>query len=184
MNKDIKERIFLRNKEIERKFLVNVDDIPYNLKDYNYDDIVQGYITSIDKTFSFRVRQSLKIKDGAKIDEKYTQTIKSKGGMVRDEYEIELNREQFTTLWKLCNNISIHKFRYNLEYNEHIIELDIYKNSLDGLYIVEVEFEDLETCNNFKIPSWFGEEVTEIRDYKNLELALKIHKDYEIKKNS
>ena len=163
----------MNNKEIERKFLVNIEDIPFDLSGMEYGDISQGYITSIDKTFSFRVRQTLKMSPNKeKVGENYTQTIKSNETKVRDEYEIILGKEQFSTLWGLCLKDSVHKLRYELPYQEHTLELDIYKNDLRNLVTIEVEFENLKTCDNFTPPNWFGEEVTEKLEYKNVNLAI------------
>ena len=163
----------MKNQEIERKFLVNIEDVPYDLESMDYGDIIQGYITSIDHTFSFRVRQTLTMNDeNGKIGEKYTQTIKSKDNKVRDEYEIVLEKEQFSTLWKLCLKDSVHKIRYELPYDEHTIELDVYKNEVEGLFTVEVEFDNLKECDMFEPPKWFGEEVTELSEYKNVNIAL------------
>jgi len=170
----------MKHKEIERKFLVDINDIPFNLSELPYGDITQGYITSIDNTFSFRVRQTLNM-NGEKmlVDKTHTQTIKSKGSKVRDEYEIDLNEEQFSTLWKLCMYNSVHKFRYELPYYQHTLELDVYKNEVLGLYTIEIEFNNLKECDNFDVPEWFGEEVTEKLEYKNVNIALnkgiKIH---------
>ena len=161
------------NKEIERKFLVQVSRIPFKMEEMEYGDIIQGYISSIDKTFTFRIRQTLHMTpDKVKIDEHYTQTIKSKGDKVRDEYEIELDREQFSVIWRLCNNDSVHKKRYKLPVGSHTIELDVYKNELDGLYTVEVEFETEEESDNYLVPEWFGPEVTYEDSFKNVNLAL------------
>jgi len=163
----------MKNKEIERKFLVDLKMIPFDIIDMEYGDISQGYITSIDETFSFRIRQTLKMDSSkTKIGEKYSQTIKSKETKVRDEYEIELNKEQFSTLWKLCMYNSVHKYRYELPYENHTLELDIYKNELSDLVTIEVEFGTIEECDNFIPPKWFGEEVTEVHAYKNVNLAL------------
>ena len=163
----------MKNKEIERKFLVDIKDVPYDLSILPYGDITQGYITSIDKSFSFRIRQTLNMSaDKMLIDKIHTQTIKSKDTKVRDEYEIDLNEKQFSTLWKLCMYNSIHKIRYKLPYNQYTIELDIYKNNLEGLYTVEVEFDNLKECDMFEPPEWFGEEVTELQEYKNVNIAL------------
>ena len=163
----------MKNKEIERKFLVNIDDVPFDLSTLAYGDITQGYITSIDNTFSFRVRQTLNMNtDKVLINKTHTQTIKSKGSKIRDEYEIELNSDQFSTMWKLCMYNSVHKFRYELPYYHHTIELDVYKNEVEGLYTVEVEFDNEKECDMFEAPSWFGEEVTELKEYKNVNIAL------------
>jgi len=163
----------MMNKEIERKFLVDIKMIPFDLIDMEYGDISQGYITSIDNTFSFRIRQTLKMDSSrTKIGEKYTQTIKSNETKIRDEYEIELNKEQFSTLWKLCMYNSIHKHRYELPYKNYLLELDIYKNGLSGLVTIEIEFGTIEECDDFIPPKWFGKEVTDDYNYKNINLAL------------
>ena len=163
----------MKHKEIERKFLVEIENIPFDLSKLNYGDITQGYITSIDNTFSFRIRQTLEMNSKkVKIDEKYTQTIKSNETKIRDEYEIELNKAQFSTLWKLCMYNSVHKFRYELPYYQHTIELDIYKNEAEGLFTVEVEFKNLKECDMFEPPRWFGKEVTELKEFKNVNIAL------------
>jgi len=163
----------MKNKEIERKFLVDINDVPFDLSTLPYGDITQGYITSIDNTFSFRVRQTLNMSaEKVLIDKQHTQTIKSKESKVRDEYEIELNQEQFSTLWKLCMYNSVHKYRYELPYYHHTLELDVYKNEVEGLYTVEVEFDNLKECDMFEPPDWFGEEVTELKEYKNVNIAL------------
>ena len=49
----------MKNKEIERKFLVNVEEIPFDLKNMPYQDIVQGYMSSIEHDLSFRLRNVL-----------------------------------------------------------------------------------------------------------------------------
>ena len=163
----------MKNKEIERKFLVEIKDVPFDLSTLSYGDISQGYITSIDETFSFRIRQTLNMtNEKVLIDKSYTQTIKSKETKVRDEYEIELNGSQFSTLWKLCMYNSIHKFRYKLPYYQHTLELDVYKNEVEGLYTIEVEFDNLKECDMFEPPNWFGTEVTELNEYKNVNIAL------------
>ena len=165
--------IYMRNKEIERKFLVDIKDVPFDLSTLAYGDITQGYITSIDESFSFRVRQTLNMSsEKVLIDKKHTQTIKSKGSKVRDEYEIELNQEQFSTLWKLCMYNSVHKIRYELPYYHHTLELDVYKNEVEGLYTIEVEFDNIKECDMFEAPEWFGEEVTNKDEYKNVNIAL------------
>ena len=163
----------MKNKEIERKFLIDKDKIPFDLEKINYSNILQGYITSIDNSFVFRLRQILYCEPSSYVlFEKYFQTIKGKGSKIRDEYEIELTKEQFSKIWLLCKNIIVHKFRYELKTaNNEIIYLDVYKNQLRGLYTAEVEFDTIEDCDAYKPESWFGEEVTNNYDYTNLNLS-------------
>ena len=55
--------------------------------------------------------------------------------------------------------------------NGAILELDVYRDELEGLITVEVEFDDIEDVTDFSIPSWFGEEVTSDSRYKNQNLS-------------
>lgn len=174
---DILNQNFMRYKEIERKFLIDPEKIPFEIKKLPYLDIVQGYVTSIEKDLTFRLRHVLyRNQDGMPLGEEWFQTVKSKGFKIRDEYEIRLLREQFTQMWKLCERLTLHKWRYDLptDYNLDIVSmyLDCYKNKLAGLWTLEVEFDTLEDCDRFIPPAWFGKEVTEDFRYTNLQLAI------------
>lgn len=163
----------MKNKEIERKFLIDKNKIPYDLSKMNYLDITQGYVISIDKDLTYRLRHILYRNDkDIPIGEDFFQTIKGKGIKIRDEYEIRLLKEQFNVMWKLCDKLTIHKWRYEPPFDDELLFLDCYKNELSGLWTLEVEFETLEKCDKFTPPEWFGKEVTEDYTYTNLQLAI------------
>lgn len=166
----------MKNKEIERKFIINPENIPFDLNKMDYRDITQGYVTSIDKTFIFRLRHVLYRShlDGDLLGEEFFQTIKGKGTKIRDEFEIKLWKNQFSQLYSLCNDKQIHKFRFELpcDNNIHRIYLDQYKNELNGLWTLEVEFDSVKECDSYQPPSWFGEEVTENIEYSNFQLSI------------
>lgn len=56
---------------------------------------------------------------------------------------------------------------------EEEIELDRYREDLDGLLVAEVEFPDEEAADAFEPPEWFDEEVTGNKTYLNETLATK-----------
>lgn len=144
--------------EIERKFLVN--SLP-TLSDYKGKQVKQGYI-STDPVI--RVR---------KMDDLYTLTVKSKGHLVRREFELDLTPEQYDDLWKKVNNVYVSKTRYFIPLdNKHVAELDIYYEELDGLVTVEVEFDSTREAEKFIAPDWFGKDVTHDSRYKNNHLAV------------
>lgn len=164
----------MKNKEIERKFLIDINKIPYDLGNMNYQDIVQGYITSIDNSFVFRLRQVIYFSPNNEVlGDDYFQTIKGKGSKIRDEFETRLLRNQFSSLWTACENLQVHKYRYELPSLEsnNTLYLDKYKNELTGFYTLEVEFNTLEECEKYIPEDWFGEEVTEDNRYSNISLA-------------
>lgn len=166
-------------REIERKFLVDIENIP-NLTERSYQDITQGYLQNIGDDYIYRLRQVLFTKsDGTVLEDKYYQTIKSKGSKDRSEYEIELFKEPFSVMWCLCNHLSINKNRYILNIPDikddgikKEVFLDVYKNELNSLYTVEVEFETMEDCDAYVPEPWFGKEVTEDFRYNNFKLTI------------
>ena len=140
-------------KEIERKFLVSTP--PENLENFNSNEIIQGYIF-ISDDLEIRLRQKGNL---------YFQTIKSSGDLERSEYEIELTKNQFEKLWPLTSGKRVLKTRYEIDYQNHLIELDIYSESLQGLITAEVEFRSTEESNEFNPPSWFGDDLTKDKNY-------------------
>jgi CYTH domain-containing protein len=146
--------------EIERKFLVG--ELPLELSSLDGVTIRQGYVRVADRDFELRFRQK---------DDRFYQTIKQGSGLVRQECEIEITRDQFESLWPLTADRRIQKIRYNIPVGDLVFELDIFDHPLKGLQLVEVEFDTVELSSAFKPPQWFGDEVTDDRRYKNKQLA-------------
>ncbi len=148
------------SEEIERKFLVT--KTPVDLKSYKSQEIEQGYIIA-EEQLEIRVRRK---------GDKFFQTIKGSGDLKRSEIEIELSENQFNTLWPLTEGKRVEKRRYEIPYNNIIIEVDIYSGTLAGLIVAEVEFSSEEESKLFSPPNWFGKEITTDKRYKNKNLSL------------
>ncbi len=149
------------SREIERKFLVNA--LPEDLSNYSYDKILQGYLNIQSDDTEMRLRKK---------DNQYFQTIKNGNGLNREEIEIALTKEQFVVLWPLTKNYRIVKRRYNIPYNNYLIELDIYEDKYKGLKACEVEFPSEKAAYQFQPPAWVGEEITNEFSLQNNRLAL------------
>lgn len=147
--------------EIERKFLVK--KLPKAYKKYPSRLVIQGYIVATDDGSEVRIR-----KERGKL---YL-TIKIGGDLKRTERTIQLTKRQFMSLWPLTLGRRIKKVRYEIKLGENIAELDIYSDKLKGLKIVEVEFNSVREARKFKLPKWFGKEVTYDKRYKNRNLAI------------
>ncbi len=144
--------------EIERKFLIK--ELPL-LQGYNTSKITQGYI-SIDPVI--RVRE---------MAPNYFLTVKSKGAMIREEFELAITQEQYASLCSKLEGVAIEKTRYFIPLDNHLTaELDIYKGALKGLITVEVEFSSSEEASCFNVPMWFGRDITYDNRYKNNHLSL------------
>lgn len=131
--------------EIERKFLVK--SLPLNLNDFPLEHIIQGYDN-----------------DGKRLRKKgdeHSETIKIGGGRVRLESSVEITENQFNSLWPKTEGRRIEKTRYKISHGADTIELDVYRGDLEGLYLVEIEFDTFESSEKFSPPEWFGREITE-----------------------
>lgn len=146
--------------EIERKFLIK--KAPDDLDKFKSYEILQGYIIITKAGTELRLRQK---------GDKYFQTIKSGEGLVRKETEIELTADQFRKLWSLTGRKRLRKKRYEIQYEDMMIELDIYDEPFKGLITVEVEFKTVADSEQFSLPNWFGKEITNDERFKNRNLA-------------
>lgn len=133
--------------EIERKFLIK--KLPENLEKYPFHLIEQGYLCTAPVV---RIRRQ---------DDNYYLTYKSKGMMVREEYNLPLTEEAYAHLREKVDGNIITKKRYLIPLEGDLtIELDIFDGPLAPLKLAEVEFSSEEEANAFLPPAWFGEDVT------------------------
>ena len=150
----------MSNSEIERKFLLST--LPDNLEQYPHQPISQGYIVT-DSNKEVRLRSKGKA---------HFLTVKQGDGLHRTEVEISLTEEQFNDLWGLTQNQRMKKIRYDFPYLETVIEIDVYSNSLAPLIVAEVEFNSIEESHAFILPAFFGQELTQDKNYKNASLVV------------
>ena len=144
-------------KEIERKFLIKGDFMPYVSSATR---IEQGYVAKSDE-LTLRIRTR---------DDKGFLTIKGRSnalGMSRSEWEYEIPVEEARELLKYSRG-TISKTRYIVPVGEHIFEIDRFYGANEGLVMAEVELtsEDEE----YPHPEWLGAEVSGDRRYYNSQL--------------
>jgi len=152
------------NVEIEKKWLIDVEKIPYDLTKAEKYSIEQTYICFDPE---IRVRR---INNGAA----YTMTVKTNmtsDGLKRDEYEIDITEDGYNSLVKKGESITIYKDRYQLIDNGITIALDIFKNELSGLAYMEIEFDSEKEADKYTEPNWVIRNVTDDTRYKNGHLA-------------
>lgn len=158
------EEIMADDVEIEKKWLIREEDIPYNLSNAEVFEIEQTYIN-----FSPEIRVR-RINGG----QEYTFAVKTNltlDGMVRDELEDNITEEEYNNLLKKKEGNTIHKTRYQFLDGEYLVAIDIFSGDLKGLAYMEIEFVNKEEANNFKTPSWVIKDVTDDIRYKNGHLA-------------
>ena len=150
--------------EIEKKWLIDKDKIPYDLSNAEVIEIEQTYIS-----FSPEIRVR-RINKG----EEYTFAVKTNmtsDGMIRDEMENSITEEEYNDMIKKREGNTIYKTRYQFLDGDYVLAIDIFSGDLEGLAYLEIEFENEEQANNFKEPNWVIKDVTGDVNYKNGHLA-------------
>lgn len=146
--------------EIERKFLINKQNLPTDLFQYPCLKIEQGYLCTNPVV---RIRRQ---------DDSYFLTYKSKGMLAREEYNLPLTKEAYEHLKPKTDGIFISKLRYVIPEKEGLcIELDVFGAPYEGLLLAEVEFPSEEAAHSYEPPAWFGEDVTYCSKYHNSTLS-------------
>lgn len=147
--------------------------------DFKNDSEIQNIIAHTFSDIDLDAVKEARIRaKGSGEDTKYYFTLKGDGTLRRDEYEEEIAPELFHQLWPESKLGRISKTRREIDLGDGLIaEVDEYGESLEGLVSLEVEFDpekiDLENVKTKVLtldPT--AEDVTEIKAYKNKELAL------------
>ena len=145
--------------EIERKYLINPSKLPSNYQEYPKRIIEQGYLCNHPVV---RIRRD---------DNNYYLTYKGEGMLVREEFNHPLTQVSYLHLLPKIDGNLIQKIRYEIPYQDQIIELDVFKGSHAPLILAEVEFETIKQADSFEPPLWFGSEVTYNEHYSNSYMA-------------
>lgn len=143
--------------EIERKFLMKNDGwrgigTPLTLK--------QGYLSSHpDRIVRVRIEG-----ETAKL------TVKGRvSGATRGEWEYPIPMEDANRfLDELCEKPLIEKTRHRIPYEGYIWEVDEFFGDNAGLVLAEIELQS--ESQEFPMPDWIGEEVTQDIRYFNSNL--------------
>lgn len=151
--------------EIERKWLVKPENVPYDLSTLPALELEQAYVA-----FSpvIRIRS---VNSG----ERHILTVKEAtkyGGLANAEAEHEIDAGTYAFLLSHASGNIIAKTRYLHALPSGLTEeIDIFHGPLQGLAYVEIEFPDIETAENYPSPEWVIADVTWDTRYKNSSLA-------------
>lgn len=150
--------------EIEKKWLIRLEDVPYDLSQAEKYEIVQTYLN-----FSPEIRvRSIN-------NNEYVLTIKcdtALKGFVREEHEWLISKEEYDNLLTKKEGNTINKTRYRFKDEKGTeMEIDIFSGDLEGLAYLEIEFVDTESAENYGTPDWVLKDVTTDLNYKNGYLA-------------
>ena len=167
----------MSTQEIERVFLLDgmPEDIPSEARARGDSWLVeQGYFplqadVGSDRHPEGRIRR-VRLPDGS---ERYTHTIKSGIGLVREEQERVIEAGEFHHLWPLTQGLRIRKQRLRIEVDGQLWELDQFLDLEGDLVLAEAELPSVDTP--LAIPGWIQRhlvrEVTEEPGFRNFHLA-------------
>ena len=142
--------------EIERKFLIDTSKLPPLASGIK---ISQGYLLAHSPSIRIRIA-----------NDKAFLTIKGKpiNSISRSEFEYEIPLNDGIELLKECKELIISKTRYEIMYEKHLWELDVFEEENKGLIVAEIELESED--ESFTLPSWVTSEVSNDRRYTNANL--------------
>lgn len=141
--------------EIERKFLIRA--FPDGLPLLERAVLAQGYLSTDPVTVRIRRKQ-----EEGKPD-KFVLCFKSKGGLIRQETELDIVQEVFDELAALLTAPLIVKERriYALEGGQRLECNAVDGDTSHGFWYAEVEFPDEAAARAFVPPACVGREVTD-----------------------
>lgn len=152
--------------EIEKKYLIVSDDWRKHADAGIY--MVQGYMSSNEKS-SVRVRIN---GDSANLN------IKSKTiGIQRSEYDYAIPVDEAKEILEtLCDKPFIEKTRFLVMHEGHEWEIDVFAGDNDGLIVAELELDSVD--EEFALPDWIGDDVSNDPRYYNVCLVTHPFKDW------
>ena len=154
--------------EIERKWLIDLDDVPFDLGSAQKQRIVQTYLS-----FDPQVRLR-NVNDG----ETYVMTVKLGRGeasqLMRGEFEAEITAASYEKLARESIGKVIEKTRYTVPEpgnTGRFFEIDVFEGEFAGLCVVEMEFASEEDAKVYGDPDWVLRDITYDATYKNIVMA-------------
>ena len=137
--------------ELERTFLAK--ELPKEIGGEDYVEIVDTYIPDGAKHSHLRLRKK---------GDKYS--ITKKMPVANDvsemiEHTIELDDAEYEALAS-CSKKRVVKKRYFAKIDGFDAEVDVFEDDLAGLVLVDFEFDNIDSKNNFKMPDSLLADVT------------------------
>lgn len=164
--------------EVERKYRVSPDAFdPTMFHVTHVRDMLQTYL-EVSDTAEVRVRKDV---DVATKKTTYLYTEKGAGSLARPERNQEISAAQYRALRaKGTIGNHIHKHRHTVETDGIVAEIDVYSQQLEGLIVLEIEFnngsldERIKQATDFILPESLENliiaDITEDKRYKNKNL--------------
>lgn len=139
--------------EFELTFLAR--ELPEGLKVCEYKEIIDFYVPNRKKHPSLRIR-----KDGNSFILTRKQPAKWDDPSHQIETHMDLDELEFIYLSRNQSLLKLRKVRYFYQFQNKTFHIDIFQDELEGLVLVEIEFDSAKEKKDFKMPSFCLSDVT------------------------
>lgn len=141
--------------EIEKKY--RVKRLPENLDSFEHKVIEQSYLNK--GGAPIRLRKFIKDDQIRCVFSKKARI--AEGAFECIEHNIELPESIYEKLLSAKEGRTIIKTRYKIPLTNGLsIDLDVFHDFFEGVCVAEIEYESIEQANNYRVPDWLGEELT------------------------
>ena len=165
--------------EIEKKWLVDLSQLPFDLSTLPFQQLEQRY--AIDPRTRGHKSKVTRLRSGEDAEGRIVMTTKIKkktesGTKVSIEANtpIQHSFRRAEILWNsdYARATAVAKRRYEVPIEDGLAQIDVFEGPLAGLANLEVEFKSESDAASFRPPPWFGRDVTEDDRYSNFQLAV------------
>lgn len=140
--------------ELEKTYLAKF--LPKELKNCDKKEIIDYYIPKNSFHPCLRIR-----KNGDKYEITKKKPINEGDASSQLEQTIPLTKEEFEALTKNIEARITHKIRYYFNYEGKVAEFDIFQKKLNSLVLIDFEFNTEEEKENFEMPDFCLENITQ-----------------------
>ncbi len=140
--------------ELEKTYLAK--NLPKGLQSCDFKEIIDIYIPKEKEHPELRLR-----KNGNKYEITKKTPIDENDKSRQEEQNIILSGEEFNSLNKQIDGKRVHKIRYYFPYKDRIAEIDIFQGDLEGLVVIDFEFEETEDIESFEMPNFCLVDITQ-----------------------
>lgn len=139
--------------ELEKTYLAK--ELPIGLENNEFKEVLDIYVPKDAEHPVVRIR-----KNGDKYELTKKEPVDGKDSSEQYEQTIHLTKQEFTALQQIEGK-KLRKIRYYYDFHGITAEIDVFKDALEGLVLVDFEFTKKEEKDNFNMPDFCLAEVTQ-----------------------
>jgi len=139
----------------ELEFTYLAKELPEGLNEFPSKEMLDIYIPTSTKHPNLRIR-----KNGNKYEITKKEIINEEDASRFMETTIPLTEEEYKDLSQLSGK-RVQKTRFYYKENETTFEVDVFRGDLEGLIVVDVEFDSEDKRLTFTPPAWCLADVTQ-----------------------